>query len=121
MKDKRHPRTTQKKSRQREPEIRVYSKEEKAMFILNSAFTEAEYEEARREVREMGLDPTRIKHHTLLPVEWCGRDLIIYEPLASKVRVHCRRQRIGIRRFILRLLSGRAIKTRRSGKPNQPR
>ncbi len=39
-----------------------YSPVRKAEFLLNNAATKAEYEMARREVRELGLDPDAIPH-----------------------------------------------------------
>lgn len=42
--------------------VRVYSDEEKAMFLLNNACSKAEYQAARKEVEAMGLKPDNIKH-----------------------------------------------------------
>ena len=43
--------------------LRIYSDEDRAMFLLNNACSVEEYEEARQAVRAMGLDPDKIKHH----------------------------------------------------------
>lgn len=43
--------------------IEVYTPERKAEFILSSAIDAEDYKAARETVREMGLDPNRIKHH----------------------------------------------------------
>jgi hypothetical protein len=79
---------------------------EKAKFMLASALTVEEYEEARREVRRMGLNPAKIEHRSLMPVEFHGRDLTIYEPLAREVREYCRAKKISVRDFVLQLMSG---------------
>lgn len=42
--------------------VRIYRDEDKAMFLLNNACSEAEYQAARAEVQAMGLDPDKIKH-----------------------------------------------------------
>lgn len=42
--------------------IRRYSAKEKAEFILRAALTRAEYEEALREVKALGVDPKSIPH-----------------------------------------------------------
>jgi bifunctional DNA-binding transcriptional regulator/antitoxin component of YhaV-PrlF toxin-antitoxin module len=42
--------------------VRVYSDEDKAMFLLNNACSKAEYQEARKEVEAMGINPDSIKH-----------------------------------------------------------
>jgi len=39
-----------------------YSPERKAEFLLNNAVDEADYGEARKEVRKLGLDPDSIPH-----------------------------------------------------------
>jgi bifunctional DNA-binding transcriptional regulator/antitoxin component of YhaV-PrlF toxin-antitoxin module len=43
--------------------LRIYSDEDRAMFLLNNACSAEEYEGARQAVRAMGLDPDEIKHH----------------------------------------------------------
>ncbi len=43
--------------------VRVYSDEDKAMFLLNNACSRDEYKQARDSVRKMGLSPDKIKHH----------------------------------------------------------
>ena len=45
-----------------EPEPEVYSPERKAQFLLNSAVDQLDYERARDEVRQMGLDPDSVPH-----------------------------------------------------------
>ena len=42
--------------------IEIYTKERIAEFLLMNALDEDEYERARQEVREMGLDPDAISH-----------------------------------------------------------
>ncbi|HEV1283870.1 MAG TPA: AbrB/MazE/SpoVT family DNA-binding domain-containing protein [Bryobacteraceae bacterium] len=42
--------------------IEIYTPERKAEFILMSAIDEEDYQSAREEVREMGLDPDQIAH-----------------------------------------------------------
>jgi bifunctional DNA-binding transcriptional regulator/antitoxin component of YhaV-PrlF toxin-antitoxin module len=42
--------------------LRVYSDQDRAMFLLNNACSVEEYEAARQAVRAMGLDPDKIKH-----------------------------------------------------------
>jgi len=42
--------------------VEIYTPERKAEFILMSAIDEGDYEAAREEVREMGLDPDQIVH-----------------------------------------------------------
>jgi hypothetical protein len=39
-----------------------YTPERKAEFLLNNAIDDADYCEARKEVRELGLDPDSIPH-----------------------------------------------------------
>jgi AbrB family looped-hinge helix DNA binding protein len=43
--------------------VEIYTAERKAGFILNNAVGVADYRRARLEVKRMGLDPDRIKHH----------------------------------------------------------
>ncbi len=40
----------------------MYSNERKAEFLLNNAIDDADYCEARKEVRKLGLDPDSIPH-----------------------------------------------------------
>jgi hypothetical protein len=40
----------------------MYSNERKAEFLLNNAVDDADYSEARKEVRKLGLDPDSIPH-----------------------------------------------------------
>ena len=42
--------------------VRRYTAEEKAEFILRSALTRSEYDEAIREVKALGVDPKSIPH-----------------------------------------------------------
>ena len=42
--------------------VRRYTAEEKAEFILRAALTRAEYDEAIREVKALGVDPKSIPH-----------------------------------------------------------
>jgi bifunctional DNA-binding transcriptional regulator/antitoxin component of YhaV-PrlF toxin-antitoxin module len=42
--------------------VRVYSDEDKAMFLLNNSCSKTEYQAARKEVEAMGLNPDTIKH-----------------------------------------------------------
>jgi len=42
--------------------IEIYSHERKAEFLLNNAITQADYDQAVKEVRKMGLDPDEIPH-----------------------------------------------------------
>jgi AbrB family looped-hinge helix DNA binding protein len=42
--------------------VGIWSPERKAGFLLENAVDAADYERARDEVREMGLDPDRIPH-----------------------------------------------------------
>ena len=42
--------------------VRVYSNEDKAMFLLNNAASKSEYQSARKEVEAMGMNPDNIKH-----------------------------------------------------------
>ena len=44
-----------------EPE-EIYSPQRKAELLLNNAVNAADYERAVREVRNLGLDPAKIKH-----------------------------------------------------------
>lgn len=43
--------------------IETYSHERKAEFLLSNAVDAEEYQTAVREVKTMGLDPAKIKHH----------------------------------------------------------
>jgi len=42
--------------------VGTYSNERKAEFLLNNAVDDADYIEARKEVRKLGLDPDSIPH-----------------------------------------------------------
>jgi len=42
--------------------VEIYSPERKAEFLLNNAITQADYDQAVKEVRKMGLDPDEIPH-----------------------------------------------------------
>jgi AbrB family looped-hinge helix DNA binding protein len=42
--------------------VELYSPERKAEFLLNNAITQADYDQAVKEVRKMGLDPDEIPH-----------------------------------------------------------
>lgn len=42
--------------------VELYSPERKAGFLLNNAITQADYDQAVKEVRKMGLDPDEIPH-----------------------------------------------------------
>lgn len=42
--------------------IEIYTPERKAEFLLTNAIDEKDYQEARKEVRKMGLDPDQIGH-----------------------------------------------------------
>jgi AbrB family looped-hinge helix DNA binding protein len=42
--------------------IEKYSKERKAEFLLSNATTKTDYQEARKQVKALGLDPDKIKH-----------------------------------------------------------
>jgi AbrB family looped-hinge helix DNA binding protein len=42
--------------------IEIYTPERKAEFLLSNAVDEEDYRSAREAVREMGLDPDRIRH-----------------------------------------------------------
>ena len=42
--------------------IEMYSKDRRAAFLLENAVDRADYERARQEVQEMGLDPDTIVH-----------------------------------------------------------
>lgn len=44
------------------PAARIYSNEEKAVFLLNNAASKRDYENARQKVCEMGFDPDTIEH-----------------------------------------------------------
>ena len=43
--------------------IEIYTPERRAEFLLNNAVGAEDYRRARAEVKRMGLDPDRIKHH----------------------------------------------------------
>jgi AbrB family looped-hinge helix DNA binding protein len=43
--------------------VETYSIERKAEFILSNATDEDDYQRAREEVSELGLNPDKIKHH----------------------------------------------------------
>ena len=43
--------------------VEIYSPERRAEFLLNNAVSAADDRRARAEVKRMGLDPDRIKHH----------------------------------------------------------
>ena len=43
--------------------IEIYTPERRAEFLLNNAAGDEDYRRARAEVKRMGLDPGRIKHH----------------------------------------------------------
>lgn len=40
----------------------IYDNERKAEFLLNNAVDEADYRDARKEVRKLGLNPDSIPH-----------------------------------------------------------
>lgn len=44
--------------------IEVYTPERKAQFLLSNAVDTDDYAKAAKEVRKMGLDPTRIPHRS---------------------------------------------------------
>ncbi len=43
--------------------LEIYSPERRAEFLLSNAVDDADYQDALKEVREMGLDPAKIPHH----------------------------------------------------------
>ena len=43
--------------------VEIYTPERRAEFLLNNAIGAADYRRARAEVKNLGLDPDRIKHH----------------------------------------------------------
>jgi AbrB family looped-hinge helix DNA binding protein len=43
--------------------IEIYNPERRAEFLLNNAVTAEDYRRAQAEVKRMGLDPDRVKHH----------------------------------------------------------
>lgn len=43
--------------------VEIYSPERRAEFLLNNAVSAEDYRRARTEVKRMGLNPDRIKHH----------------------------------------------------------
>ena len=43
--------------------VEIYTPERRAGFLLNNAVDMDDYQRARAEVKRMGLDPDRIKHH----------------------------------------------------------
>jgi len=48
--------------------VERYTAERKAEFLLTTATTERDYEEARKEVQKLGLDPDAIAHRS--PNRW---------------------------------------------------
>jgi AbrB family looped-hinge helix DNA binding protein len=49
--------------------VEVYTPERRAEFLLNDAVDIEDYQRARDEVKRMGLDPDRIKHHKPEPAK----------------------------------------------------
>ena len=49
--------------------VEVYTPERKAEFLLNNAVDTEDYRRARDEVKRMGLDPDRVKHHRPEPAK----------------------------------------------------
>lgn len=45
--------------------VEIYPPERRAEFLLNNAVDAEDYQRARAEVKRLGLDPDRIKHHRL--------------------------------------------------------
>jgi AbrB family looped-hinge helix DNA binding protein len=43
--------------------LEIYGLERKAEFLLSNAVDDADYQRALNEVRKMGLDPSKIRHH----------------------------------------------------------
>lgn len=43
--------------------VEIYTPERRAEFLLNNAVDAEDYQRARAEVKRLGLDPGRIKHH----------------------------------------------------------
>src|SRR5713226_5584388 len=43
--------------------VEIYTPERRAEFLLNNAVDAQDYQRARAEVKRLGLDPDRIKHH----------------------------------------------------------
>ena len=43
--------------------VEIYRPERRAEFLLNNAASADDYRQARAEVKRMGVDPDRIKHH----------------------------------------------------------
>ena len=43
--------------------VEIYNPERRAEFLLNNAVTAQDYRRAQAEVKRMGLDPDRVKHH----------------------------------------------------------
>ena len=43
--------------------VEIYTPERKAEFLLSNAINAADYRRARQSVRELGLDPDRIRHY----------------------------------------------------------
>jgi AbrB family looped-hinge helix DNA binding protein len=43
--------------------VEVYTPERRAEFLLNNVVDAEDYQRARAEVKRLGLDPDRIKHH----------------------------------------------------------
>jgi uncharacterized protein len=48
--------------------VHIYTQEEIAEFLLNNSVDEKDYRENREEVRQLGLDPDAIPHHS--PSDW---------------------------------------------------
>jgi AbrB family looped-hinge helix DNA binding protein len=46
--------------------VEIYNPERRAEFLLNNAVTAEDYRGAQAEVKRMGLDPERVKHHRTL-------------------------------------------------------
>ena len=43
--------------------VAVYTREERAQYLLSNVGDAKDYAAARKEVQKMGLDPNKIKHH----------------------------------------------------------
>lgn len=43
--------------------VEIYTAERRGEFLLNNAVDAEDYQRARAEVKRLGLDPDRIKHH----------------------------------------------------------
>jgi AbrB family looped-hinge helix DNA binding protein len=48
--------------------VHIYTQEEIAEFLLNNSVDEKDYRENREEVRQLGLDPDTVSHHS--PSDW---------------------------------------------------